>query len=132
MNDAIEYRGFFGEGPQTFALTDDMITELERKTGKGIAAIHRQILGMEFSAEVLREIIRLGMIGAGMTPEKAMQLCATYATNRPVAELFPLAFEILEARWNGTEGGETAEDVERNVQADWDRFAANLDAQVTA
>lgn len=108
MNDAITHRGFFGDGEQAFTLTDDMITELERKTGQGIAAIHRQLIGMGFSGEILREIIRLGLIGAGMNPERAMQLCATYATNRPVAELFPLAFEILEARWNGATAEEVA------------------------
>lgn len=101
MTDAITARAWFGDGPQTFTLTDDMVAELERQTGRGIAAIHRQLIELEFSAELLRQIIRLGLIGAGMSPEKAAQLCATYAVNRPVAETFPLVFTILESRWNG-------------------------------
>lgn len=101
MTDAITARAWFGEGLQSFMLNDDMIAALELQTGRGIAAIHRQLIELEFSAELLRQIIRFGLIGAGMAPEKAAQLCAAYATNRPVAETFPLAFEILEARWNG-------------------------------
>ena len=38
-----------------------------------------------------------------MTPEEAKHLCAAYAENRPLAEVFPLAFAILDARWSGVE-----------------------------
>lgn len=132
MNEAITARAWFGDGEHTFTLTDDMIAELERMTGKGIAAIHRQLIELEFSNALLRDIIRLGLIGAGMKPERAAQICAVYAVNRPMAETFPLAFEIVEARWNGTEGGETAEEVSRNVDADWQRFAAAQAAETAA
>lgn len=103
MNDDITLRAFFGDGTHTFALTDEMLVELERLTSHGIGAIYAQVIGQTYSAATLREIIRLGLIGGGMAPKDAAQLCDTYATNRPVAEVYPVAFEVLETRWTGAE-----------------------------
>lgn len=101
MNEQITHRAFFGDGEHAFTLTDPMLAELERLTGLGVGAMYFQMINMAYPAEVLREIIRLGLIGAGTSPEDAKRLCDTYAANRPLSEVFPLAFEIMEARWNG-------------------------------
>ena len=101
MNDQITHRAFFGDGEHAFTLTDPMLAELERITKLGVGAMYFQMINMAYPATILREIIRLGLIGAGTAPEEAKRLCDTYATNRPLAEVFPLAFEIMEARWNG-------------------------------
>lgn len=101
MNDQITHRAFFGDGEHAFTLTDPMLAELERITGLGVGAMYFQMINMAYPATILRDIIRLGLIGAGTAPEEAKRLCDTYATNRPLAEVFPLAFEIMEARWNG-------------------------------
>lgn len=98
----ITHRTFFGTADHSFTLTDDMVTELERVTDTGIGAFYQRMIAMHFKATDLAEIIRLGLIGAGMHPQEAMQLVNTYATNRPMAETFPLALDILDARWNGT------------------------------
>lgn len=101
MNDQITHRAFFGDGEHTFCLTDPMLAELERITGLGVGAMYFQMINMGYPATILREIIRLGLIGAGTAPEEAMRLCDAYASNRPLAETFPLAFDIMEARWTG-------------------------------
>lgn len=101
MNDLITYRGFFGDGERAFTLTDPMLTELERIAGLGAGAIYAQLVNLAYSADLLREIIRLGLIGGGTAPIEAKRLCDTYAANHPITETFPLAFEIMEARWNG-------------------------------
>lgn len=101
MNDQISHRAFFGDGEHDFTLTDPMLSELEKITGLGVGAMYFQMVNMAYPATVLREIIRLGLIGAGTVPEEAKRLCDTYAANRPLSETFPLAFEIMEARWNG-------------------------------
>ncbi|MBL4927995.1 gene transfer agent family protein [Fuscibacter oryzae] len=101
MTDQITHRAFFGDRERTFILTDPMLAELEKLTGLGVGALYLQLVGMAYPAEALREIIRLGLIGAGTTPEDAKRLCDAYASNRPLVETFPLAFEIMEARWNG-------------------------------
>jgi len=101
MSDLITLRTFFGDGERTFALTDPMLAELERLTGLGVGALYFQLVNLAYPANVLHEIIRLGLIGGGTDPEEAKHLCAAYVANRPLAEVFPLAFEIMEARWNG-------------------------------
>lgn len=101
MNDLITHRAFFGDGEHAFTLTDPMLGELERLTGLGVGAMYFQMINMAYPATILREIIRLGLIGGGTTPEEAKRLCDTYAANRPLSETFPLAFEIMQARWAG-------------------------------
>lgn len=106
----MNHTAFFGDGKHTFALTDDMITELERITDLGIGALYLRAVKMQFVLADLVEIIRLGLIGGGTTtPERAAQLTDTYARNRPIGELYPLALDILDARWNGTEPKEPTE-----------------------
>ena len=122
MNDLITHRGFFGDKEHAFCLTDPMLAELEALTGLGVGAMYFQLVNMAFPAEALREIIRLGLIGAGTAPEAAKRLCDTYASNRPLAETFPLAFEIMEARWTGTGKDQTPEDVAQAADDDFDVF----------
>ena len=102
MNDLITYRAFFGDRDCAFTLTDPMLTELERIVGLGAGSIYAKLVNLAYSADLLREIIRLGLIGGGTAPVEAKRLCDIYAANRPITETFPLAFEIMDARWNGT------------------------------
>lgn len=99
----IKHRAFFGDGEHDFALTDPMIAELERLTGTGIGALYLRAVGSQYHLSDLVEIIRLGLIGAGSTPQDALRLVETYATNRPLDEVFPLALSVLDARWSGVE-----------------------------
>ncbi|AQS48092.1 hypothetical protein BMG03_09980 [Thioclava nitratireducens] len=122
MTDSITLYAFFGDAERAFTLTDPMIAELERLTDLGVGAIYLKLVNHAHPAKLLKDIIRLGLIGAGTAPEEAAQLCAAYAENRPLAEVFPLAFDILEARWNGVDESETLEDVARNAEADFERF----------
>ena len=101
MSDEISYRAFFGDRERTFTLSDQMLSELERVTGTGIGALWMGLIGQTYSLATLHEIIRLGLIGGGASPEEAARLVATYAHNRPLAEVFPLAFETVNARWVG-------------------------------
>lgn len=98
----ITHTAFFGDGQHSFALTDPMIAELERLTGIGIGALYLRLVAAQFHVSDLVEIIRLGLIGGGLAPDAAMRLTDTYARNRPMAETFPLAHDILDTRWNGT------------------------------
>ncbi|MCB1334943.1 MAG: gene transfer agent family protein [Roseivivax sp.] len=93
---------FFGDAEYTFALTDPMIAELERIAGLGIGALYLRLVRNEWHLAHLTEIIRLGLIGGGMAPDRAMHLVKTYATDRPLDQVFPLALDVLDARWTGT------------------------------
>ena len=105
---SLTHTAFFGDGEHSFALTDDMITELERLSDLGIGALFQRCVNMQFKLSDLVEIIRLGLIGGGVTPEQAAQLTDTYGRNRPIGELYPLAMDILDARWSAADENEAA------------------------
>lgn len=120
MNEQITYTGFFGDRDHAFCLTDPMLAELERITGLGVGALYFQFVNGAYPANLLTEVIRLGLIGGGTDPEDAKRLCDAYATNRPLAETFPLAFDIMQARWLGA----GAEDEETEAAATGDLGAS--------
>ncbi|WP_298494794.1 gene transfer agent family protein [uncultured Maritimibacter sp.] len=97
----LSHTAFFGDGEHAFALTDDMIAELERLADIGIGAFYLRAVNMQFKLADLIEVIRLGLIGGGATPQTAAQLTDTYGRNRPIDELYPLALDVLDARWGG-------------------------------
>lgn len=98
----MKHTAFFGDATYTFALTDTMIHELEHKNGVGIGALYQRMVATHFRAADMAEIIRCGLIGGGTSPDIAQRLVNSYAKDRPYAETFPLALDILDARWNGT------------------------------
>lgn len=97
------HRAFFGDAEYDFRLTVPMLTELERSTGLGIAAICHRIFHREFAHADLIETIRLALIGGGTAPKRAAELVAAYAADRPLAEIYPLASAIAETMWFGKE-----------------------------
>lgn len=97
----IEHKAFFGDGEYTFALTDPMLTELERITGSGVGTLFLRLVNSQFHIGDLQAIIRLGLIGGGMDPKQAQELVSAYAVNRPLDQTFPLALDIITARWSG-------------------------------
>jgi len=110
----VKHVAYFGDGEKTFALTDTMIRELEHKAGVGIGLFYQRVVAAQFFVTDLVETIRLGLIGAGMSPADAQRLVDTYATDRPLAETVPLALDILNARWGGepiTDEGQDDADV---------------------
>lgn len=98
---SISVTAFFGDRERAFTLSDDMLTELEASTGTGIGILYQRLLGHAFKLADLSEVIRLGLIGGGASPEEAARLVNSYARNRPIAEVQPLATAILAARWLG-------------------------------
>lgn len=109
----ISQTAYFGDATYAFALTDTMIDELQNKTGIGIGALYLRVVNSQFHVSDLTEVIRLGLIGGGTSPATAQRLIDAYAVNRPFDETFPLALDILDARWNGkprdSQGDEVAE-----------------------
>jgi len=97
----ISHTAYFGDGVKTFTLTDPMIEELQRKTDLGIGALFLRMTASQFHVADIVEIIRLGLIGGGTNPQEAQRLVDAYAKDRPFDETFPLALDILDARWSG-------------------------------
>lgn len=117
----ISHTAYFGDGEKTFTLTSPMIDELQRKTGAGIGALYARFMRQDFHFADMVEIIRTGLIGAGTSPKDAQTLVDTYAKPRPIMEVLPLAFDILDARWNGRA---EAQDDLRQAAATGDMSAA--------
>lgn len=101
MTAGITFRGFFGDAEHPFALTDKMVAELEQITGVGIGALYLRTVAGQFHVADLPEVLRLALIGGGMAPERAKRLVDTYGRDRPLSETYPLALDVLDARWNG-------------------------------
>lgn len=97
----ITYRAFFGDAEHDFTLTDPMVAELERITGSGIGQLFLRLVASQFHLGDVLAIIRLGLIGGGMAPQRAQELVTTYGVNQPFDVLFPLALEVVTARWTG-------------------------------
>lgn len=75
----IDHNAFFGDGPRSFRLTDSMVIELERLTETGIGSLFLRLTRNDFRLPDLIEVIRLGLIGGGTSPEEAARLVDTYA-----------------------------------------------------
>lgn len=101
MSDAPTHRQFFGDGERAFRLTPELVTELERKTGRGIGGLCKSVFAAEFRHADVLETIRLALVGGGEKAEVAASLVAAYAANRPIVEVFPLAVAILETAFFG-------------------------------
>lgn len=99
----IRHRAFFGDAEYSFCLTDPMVIELEASTGTAIGVLFQRLVAQSFRLSDLIEIIRLGLIGAGTAPVVAERLVSTYAKDRPLAEILPLALDVITARWLGNE-----------------------------
>ena len=103
------HTAFFGDGERSFALTPDLIRELERRTGSGIGTLCLRFGEGHFHHSALVEIIRLSLIGGGSTPKEAAELSDTYAANRPLMESFPIAAAVLQSIWTGSPVAKTDE-----------------------
>ena len=104
MHDAPSHRAFFGDQNRTFRLTPELIIELERKTGRGIGGLCRDLFAGNFRHAETLETIRLALIGGGESPEDAAALIAAYAAPRPVMETYAFAVSILETAMFGKSG----------------------------
>lgn len=112
---SVSHRAFFGDAEYDFCLTDPMVQELERLTGSGVGSLFIRLVGNQFHLGDLTSIIRLGLIGGGMAPQRAQELVSTYAVNAPLSQVFPLSLDILTARWTGA--GEQPEAETQEVAA---------------
>lgn len=93
----------FGDGEYAFnvaRLGERM--ELEAKTGRGTREmLVRLVEGRESFTEI-RETIRIGLVGGGMEPEKALGFVRRHVDEFPRARAAALAREILKAEIVGT------------------------------
>jgi hypothetical protein len=93
----------WGDGQYPFALRIGEVRELEALRNIGIGALYARMLGGDWWGEDAYHVIRLGLIGGGMTPVEALRKCQTYVLERPLAENVPFARVVLLAAFHGAE-----------------------------
>ncbi len=74
----------WGPGVYTFGLPARQIEELERFCKEGIGRICMRAFAMDYTYGMLRETIRLGLIGGGLAPVTAKELVDSYVDGQPI------------------------------------------------
>lgn len=90
----------WANGEDQFCLSKvGLILDLESKCSAGIATILRRLAEKEFFLSDVRETIRLGLIGGGMPPDKAMTAVKHHVdlNENGLAPSVFLAYAIIEA-----------------------------------
>jgi hypothetical protein len=85
----------FGDGSYVLGLTWSGMVELEEARGTPLLALLSRLANGTWHVKDSPEVIRLGLIGGGLEPAKALNLVRTYVEARPPGESWPLAVEIL-------------------------------------
>ena len=93
----------WADGEYTFRLPIAQLEELQEKCGAGPPAIFQRLCASSWMVRDVRETIRLGLIGGGMAPAKALSLVQRYVDERPLGENAPTAQAILLAAIIGVE-----------------------------
>lgn len=85
-------------GEDVFCLAKvGLILELEEKCDAGIAAVMKRLVDNVWKLHDVREPIRLGLIGGGMEPEKAMAAVKRHVDDTPLTSSVLLAYQIIAA-----------------------------------
>lgn len=69
-----------------FAFGIDQLRELQEKTGDGPRPVYRRLCEGDWRVDDIRETIRLGLIGGGMSPSKVDSLIRRHVDRRPLME----------------------------------------------
>ena len=94
-------RRVFAGRPRTFELLIDEIAELERLCNAGVGAVFARLCTAQFKFDDIRETVRLGLRGGGMSEAAATALVRATMDRKPLAEYLQLAADILGALING-------------------------------
>ncbi|MDX0230243.1 gene transfer agent family protein [Sinorhizobium meliloti] len=87
----------FADGVYDFCLNYGAIRLLQEARDMGPMIIFGNLQAGTWRIEDIREVIRCGLIGAGMAPSRAVKLCELYVESRPPMENMVLAQLILNA-----------------------------------
>jgi len=87
----------FADGTYEFCMNYGAIRMLQEAREMGPLLLYGVLQSSAWRVEDLREIIRCGLIGAGMSPAQAVKLVRLYVEERPPMESVALATRILGA-----------------------------------
>ncbi|WP_331814635.1 gene transfer agent family protein [Aurantimonas sp. A2-1-M11] len=103
----------WADGEYPFRLSLAEMGELEDKRDKGVWTLLKSLRDASCHTKDVVEVVRLGLIGGGMSPVEAMRKVRFYCEERPIEESRIIAFGILGAsmsRLPGDKGEEASSD----------------------
>jgi len=92
---------FIGDSERALKILPEHIEQLEKLTGSAIGVLYGRVMSAQFHFSDLLTIIRLGLIGGGMSDKDAFDLTSAYITPRPVMQTLPIALDLIEQLWSG-------------------------------
>lgn len=93
----------WADGHYSFRLGLGDIRELQEKCDAGPAFIMGRLIDGSWRVDDIYQTIRLGLIGGGLTPVKALAVCQKYVAGRPLLENILAAQLILQSALAGVE-----------------------------
>lgn len=94
----------WGDGQYSFRLVFGGWKEIHEKCGVGPAEMLDRLVNRKWLANDLYEIVRLALIGGGMSAVDAMKKATDYVKERPLMESVPIAIEIVSVSLMGPVG----------------------------
>lgn len=85
----------FGDGEHTFRLGIKQLEELQEKCDAGPLMVMRRLLDGGWRLADVRDTVRLGLIGGGMTSAEAIKLVARYCSEGQLSEGVVVAQAVL-------------------------------------
>jgi len=85
----------WADGEYPFRLPIKQLEELQDKCDAGPSELYNRLEDGRWRVADLRETIRLGLIGGGMTPAEAFVKVRRYVDERPLLESVPVARAVL-------------------------------------
>ncbi|WP_245739512.1 gene transfer agent family protein [Paracoccus homiensis] len=112
-----------GEGRERrLFLGVDELRQIKKETGRGFFALFSQF-HLNAEPDEVQAVIRLALIGGGMSPSEAEDIATYYATPpRPMRKAYEAAHKVLSAIWNGIDPQDGAKDGERVSDDQMDRL----------
>lgn len=93
-----------GEGRERrLFLGVDELRQIKKETGRGFFTLFANF-HLDAEPDEVQAILRLALVGGGMTPSEADDVATYYATPpRPMRKAYEAAHKVLSAIWNGIE-----------------------------
>lgn len=112
----------WGDGTHAFNVAKiAQALELEEKCSAGVAEIYDRLRSGRWWINDVRETLRLGLIGGGMEPPKALILIRRYVDDRPWTESLQPALAVIMSAMVGVPGDEIGKKPEAERTAAKDR-----------
>ncbi len=92
-------RRFFGDGEHEFRIGVEQAIELQERFDCGLSFTLDHVVAIRI--DVIREVLRLGLIGAGMMDERAFRMVDRHVQPGYFADRAKLAFDVVEATLRG-------------------------------